>query len=193
MSRVTLSVLAASILLALVPALARAQSQEPAADASSTPQPASTEASSSDLSPGAGAVVPVQQAIDAERPPNARPFSRRAVLAAERWRVSSTPQGRAASTLRDYGLVGMVMGIAGLAGGLSMIVGGLVDLSVDALLSRTDDSGVPLVIAGGACAGVGLLALITGGILFPQRAGPIEPGEVSLALGPGSLAMTAAF
>jgi len=192
MQRVTLALLAVSV-LHIVPALAQAQSQEPATDASSPPESAGTEASPADASSRAGAVVPVPQAIDEERAPNARPFSRRAVQAAERWRGGLTPQGRAASTMRDHGLVGMVMGIAGLAGGLTMIVGGLLDLSVDALLSRTDDSGVALVIAGGACAGVGLLALITGGILFSQRAQHIEPGEVSLALGPASLALTAVF
>ncbi len=89
-------------------------------------------------------------------------------------------------------MTAIVLGIVCFAGG---IVAEFVAIGVgitDAVHGRSSSAGM-VAFGGGVSAGLGVIGLITGGILLSQRPRHLQPGEVTLALGPGSLTISGSF
>ncbi len=93
----------------------------------------------------------------------------------------------------SLGLTLIVVGVLGVAGGLITLVASFATAVSGAIHGSGTGGASGAAIAGSALAGVGAIALLSGSIVFSRRPAHLEPGEVRLALGPGSLAISGSF
>jgi hypothetical protein len=187
-----LSLIALATSLFLHPGLVRAQESTHPGHAASPVRPPQTEGASG-----------YDTAVPSDTPRGHRPRTpivrgwRYAAAAALRARLEVAEREAARETrgrehaFRDHGLAGMLSGAAGIAGGLWTFLGsafrgwGCSDLY--SCGGSPDSVGI---VVGSTFMGLGALAVITGGIVFCVRPTAVEPGEVTLTLGPGSIRLT---
>lgn len=94
---------------------------------------------------------------------------------------------REAGDLETPGMVLLIAGLGGVAAGGASLFAGLVSAIFCNNGGGCGGPGPELLIGGGVTAGLGVLSAITGGVLLSIRPSHLEPGEVTLTLGPGSL------
>jgi len=91
------------------------------------------------------------------------------------------------------GLTLIAVGVVGLAGGLITLVSSLAGAIDGAVHGHGTGGAYVGAIVGSVLAGAGAIALIAGSIVFSRRPAHLQPGEVSLALGPTSLTLSGSF
>lgn len=187
-----LRLLGLTVLLSLHPALASAQdatSMDPtsvAVRATSSEPAGHYDAASAARRPPRGWPRPELEGWrrDAEYGLRLRLGIERRAVAAENAR-----RDREGGHLGTTGIGLFVLGAVCLGGGIVTEFAALGIAISGAVHGRSNSAGL-VAFGGGVSAGVGALALIIGGIVFSQRPRHLEPGEVTLTLGPGSIAVT---